>query len=104
MTIVVKPCALHINTADWAGAPAAAAIHAEGASMLLLSTTEIEELTGYKRPCDQLRELHRQGFCRGRRDRLGRVVLERAHYLAVCGMEQQSARPRVKRQAQRPAA
>jgi hypothetical protein len=31
----------------------------------------------------QLRELHRQGFARARRDRLGRVILERAHYDAV---------------------
>jgi hypothetical protein len=72
--------------------------------MLILSAEEIEELTGYKRPCDQVAELHRQGFCRARRDRLGRLVLERAHYLAVCAMEQQSERPRVKRQAQRPPA
>ncbi len=73
-----------------------------GHHMLILSSDEVEALTGYKRPSDQLSELHRQGFARARRDRLGRVVLERAHYLAVCAMEQQSARPRVKRQAQRP--
>jgi hypothetical protein len=50
---------------------------------ILLSDTEIERLTGYRRPHEQLAELHRQGFSRARRDRLGRIVLERAHYEAV---------------------
>jgi hypothetical protein len=50
-----------------------------------LSAEEIERLTGgYKRPADQLRELHRQGFYRARRGRVtGEVILERAHVEAV---------------------
>jgi hypothetical protein len=51
---------------------------------LLLSPEEVAELTRYSRPAEQLAELHRQGFHRARRDRFGRVVLERAHYDAVC--------------------
>lgn len=52
---------------------------------LLLTDAELHALTGYRQSAAQLAELHRQGFARARRDRLGRVVLERAHYLAVCG-------------------
>ena len=51
--------------------------------MLILTPDEIRELTGYSQPGKQLAELHRQGFCRARRDRLGRVVVERAHVEAV---------------------
>lgn len=51
---------------------------------LILDQAELEQLTGYRRACDQLRELQRQGFHRARRNRLGAVVLERAHYDAVC--------------------
>jgi hypothetical protein len=53
------------------------------AHQLTLSDAELRDLTGYAQPACQLRELHRQGFSRARRDRLGRVVLERAHYDAV---------------------
>ncbi len=63
---------------------------------LLLSDAELVALTGYKRAAEQLIELHRQGFNRARRDRLGRVVLERAHYDAVCQGAQQPARPKVR--------
>jgi hypothetical protein len=49
-----------------------------------LPAETIERLTGYKRPADQLRELHRQGFYRARRAKVtGEVVLERPHYDAV---------------------
>lgn len=52
---------------------------------LTLSPTEIHQLTGYKRPGDQLAELQRQGFFRARLARVtGEVILERAHYDAVC--------------------
>jgi hypothetical protein len=54
------------------------------ATDLLLSEAEIVRLTTYTRPAEQLVELHRQGFHRARRNRLGQVVLERAHYDAVC--------------------
>lgn len=49
-----------------------------------LPAAEIQRLTGYKRPADQLRELHRQGFYRARRAKVtGEVILERPHYDAV---------------------
>jgi len=53
---------------------------------LLLSTDEVQALAGgYTRPGHQLAELHRQGFWRARRSAMtGQVVLERAHYEAVC--------------------
>lgn len=69
----------------------------------MLSTKEIRYITGYVQPSRQLEELRRQGFWRARRDRLGQVILERAHYQAVCaGMAGQPAandsqhRPRVR--------
>lgn len=60
--------------------------------MLILSDDQLRELTGYRQPACQLRELHRQGFHRARRNPAGHVVLERAHYEAVCaGREAQAA-------------
>jgi len=53
---------------------------------LTLSPAELHEITGYRQPAAQLRALHEQGFTRARRDRLGRVVLERAHYDAVAAL------------------
>jgi hypothetical protein len=55
-------------------------------SDVTLSPAEIQAIAGgYKRPGDQLRELHRQGFHRARLGRVtGQVILERAHYDAVC--------------------
>lgn len=59
---------------------------------LLLSDEELQRLTGYKRPGAQLAELHRRGFHRARRNVLGAVVLERAHYEAVsAGADRQEA-------------
>jgi hypothetical protein len=50
-----------------------------------MSEAEIKQITGYKRPGDQLAELRRQGFHRARRSRTtGHVILEREHYQAVC--------------------
>jgi hypothetical protein len=64
---------------------------------LLLSDAELVALTGYQRQAEQLAELQRQGFSRARRDRAGRVVLERAHYEAVCaGHRAPADRPRVR--------
>ncbi len=52
---------------------------------LLMTPDEVRTLTGYKRPAQQLDELKRQGYWRARRAPVtGRVVLERAHYEAVC--------------------
>jgi hypothetical protein len=58
----------------------------------ILSDTEIEEITGYKRAAAQVAELRRQGFYRARRARVtGYVILERQHYEAVCGGERLTA-------------
>jgi hypothetical protein len=70
---------------------------------LVLSEDELFSLTGYRRPSEQLAELHRQGFSRARRNRFGRLVLERAHYDAVCaGQKPDPARPKVKPPMLRP--
>jgi hypothetical protein len=63
---------------------------------LLLSEAEIERLTGYSRATEQVEELRRQGFSRARRNRLGRVVLERSHYDAVTRGEQSAPKPKVR--------
>jgi hypothetical protein len=52
---------------------------------LTLTEEELYQLTGYRRQAEQLAELHRQGFHRARRARTGAIILERAHYDAVCG-------------------
>lgn len=55
---------------------------------LVLDDAEVQKLTGYKRHAQQLAELHRLGFWRARRAPVtGRVILERAHYEAVCAGE-----------------
>lgn len=63
---------------------------------LLLSEAELVRLTGYQRAAEQLDELRRQGFSRARRNRLGRVVLERSHYDAVTRGEQSAPKPKVR--------
>jgi hypothetical protein len=50
---------------------------------IVLSADELAELTGFVRPNKQLEELHRQGFVRARHVN-GQVIVERAHYEAVC--------------------
>lgn len=57
---------------------------------LVLTAAELEQLTSYRQPAKQLAELHRQGFYRARRNRMGDVVLERAHYDAVCAAGRQA--------------
>lgn len=51
---------------------------------ITLEPDELRRITGYARPSDQVTELLKQGFYRARRARDGSVVLERAHYDAVC--------------------
>jgi hypothetical protein len=67
---------------------------------VVLSAQEVQQLAGgYKRPGDQLRELHRQGFHRARLGRVtGQVILERAHYDAICAgaVQAGSERPRLR--------
>lgn len=50
-----------------------------------MSPAEVEQAAGgYKRPAEQLRELHRRGFYRAYRSKVtGQVVVERPHYDAV---------------------
>lgn len=61
-----------------------------------LSPVELADLTRYQQPRKQLSVLHLRGFHRAYIDHTGQVVLERAHYEAVCRGEVQPARPRVK--------
>lgn len=50
---------------------------------IVLSPEELYGVTGYHQATRQLVELHSQGFWRARlKD--GRLILERAHYEAVC--------------------
>jgi hypothetical protein len=51
---------------------------------LLIPPEQIAQMTGYKRASDQVRALRNMGFFRARVNRAGLVVLERAHYDAVC--------------------
>lgn len=53
------------------------------ATDITLQQDELLALTGYKRPNDQLRVLLKRGFSRAYIQN-GRLVLERAHYDAVC--------------------
>jgi len=58
---------------------------------LTLTPAELAQLTGYRRPAEQLVELHRQGFYRARRaPATGAIILERAHYDAICGGARQA--------------
>lgn len=67
-----------------------------------LTPKEIDDVTGYKRPADQLAELQRQGFYRARRSpTTGQIILERAHYAAVCAGGVQPKAPRVRAPALR---
>lgn len=62
---------------------------------LILSADELQLLTGYRLPRRQLSALHGAGFIRARIV-MGRVVLERAHYEAVCGGQREKERPRLR--------
>jgi hypothetical protein len=64
-------------------------------SSITLSPQEIEAITGYRRPAEQLKVLHSRGFYRAAILN-GRLVLERAHYDAVCAGRVEPARPKVK--------
>lgn len=64
---------------------------------LTLSDAELLRLTGYRRAADQLAELHRQGFHRARRSRTtGAVILERAHYDAICTGSRPGKEPKLR--------
>ena len=55
---------------------------------IILTPAELEQLTGYKQATKQLNVLHSRGFHRAFMARTGGVVLERAHYDAVCRGQQ----------------
>lgn len=64
---------------------------------VILTREEIDALTGYQWPSKQLAELKRQGFYRARFGPAGNVLLERAHYEAVCaGPRAEANRPHVR--------
>lgn len=50
----------------------------------VLSETTLFKITGYKQASKQLASLKADGFYRARINRLGKLVLESAHYEAVC--------------------
>lgn len=62
---------------------------------LTLDPDELQALTGYAQRARQLDELHRQGFVRARIVR-GVLVLERAHYEAVCSGMRAEKRPQLR--------
>lgn len=51
---------------------------------IALTEAELTRITGYELPCKQLAVLHNRGFHRAYIAYKGGVVLERAHYEAVC--------------------
>lgn len=59
---------------------------------VLMTPDEVRRISGgYVQAAKQLQELHRQGFWRARRARVtGEVILERAHYEAVCSGQERA--------------
>ena len=71
---------------------------------ITLSPDELQALTGYRRPAEQLRELHRRGYWRACRSITGAVVLTREHFGAIERSEdkrapKQKATPRLREAA-----
>ena len=50
---------------------------------IIMTTEELEAITGYSQSCKQLSVLHWRGFFRAYIARRGGVVLERVHYETV---------------------
>lgn len=63
---------------------------------IILTSEELAGVTGYRTPKRQLEELHRQGFYRARIAVTGNVILERAHYDAVCAGNKPAKEPTVR--------
>ena len=63
---------------------------------IILTSEELAGVTGYRTPNRQLTELHRQGFYRARIGATGNVILERAHYDAVCAGDKPAKEPTVR--------
>ena len=58
----------------------------------LMTADDVRRISGgYTQTAKQLAELRRQGFWRARRARVtGEVILERAHYEAVCSGQERA--------------
>lgn len=67
---------------------------------IVLTQVELIAITGYRQAARQLAELRNRGFHRATLGRDG-VVLERAHYEAVCRGAVERARPKVQLVARR---
>ena len=63
---------------------------------IILTSDELAAVTSYRTPKRQLEELHRQGFYRARISATGNVILERAHYDAVCAGDKPAKEPTVR--------
>ena len=63
---------------------------------IILTSEELAGVTGYRKSKRQLEELHRQGFYRARISATGNVILERAHYDAVCAGDKPAKEPTVR--------
>lgn len=63
---------------------------------IILTSDELERVTGYKTHKRQMQELHRQGFYRARIGATGNLILERAHYDAVCAGAKPAKEPTVR--------
>ncbi len=63
---------------------------------IILTNDELAGVTGYRTSKRQLSELHRQGFYRARISATGNVILERAHYDAVCAGDKPAKEPTVR--------
>lgn len=74
----------------------AAAITRPAPEPIILTQDELIELTGYKMAARQLVELHLAGFHRARIGPAGRIILERAHYQAVCAGQIQREKPKLR--------
>lgn len=53
-----------------------------------LDAAELERVTGYRRPAEQLRELHRLGFHQARQSCMGHIILNWWHYIEVASAPQ----------------
>ncbi len=51
---------------------------------VVLSTEEIQLITGYTSATKQLQVLHERGYVRAFRSREGQIILERKHFESVC--------------------
>lgn len=63
---------------------------------IILDSDELADVAGYRTPKRQLKELHRQGFYRARIAATGNVILERAHFDAVCAGDKPAKEPTVR--------